>query len=292
MVYIIVQLRKQLENCEEIWRDWSSFKYWKACALSCSFRWKYLPCKWKSCRRPECVYSSSLSGIRTVLRHIMAYFSFFQLTQQLKPADHLQRCRYVKWMIKQQAVDGYFSNKIFSSDEAYFTLCGYVNKQNCRIWVSKNPQVIEERLLHSEKFTVWRALWSECVIVPYFLENYEFTTVTVNSERYVHMITDFFVCYWRICDFNKTVPHATQLGWIWLYCKRRVLATWAPRSCDFTPRYADKPSNLEYLKTNIRQVVTEIPPNMCQKVVENYLKRINASNASRGDHLNAVVFQT
>ena len=63
-----------------------------------------------------------------------------------------------------------------------------------------------------------------------------------------------------------------------------------PRSCDLTPLdiflcgyakdrvYADKPSSLEHLKTNIRQVVAEIPFDMCQKVIENYLKRINACN--------------
>ena len=42
---------------------------------------------------------------------------------------------------------------------------------------------------------------------------------------------------------------------MWGYAKGRI--------------YADKPSILEHLKTNIRQVMTEIPPNMYQKVVEN-----------------------
>ena len=45
--------------------------------------------------------------------------------------------------------------------------------------------------------------------------------------------------------------------------------------------YADKPSTFEYLKTNIRQVTAEIPPNICQKVVENYLKGVKADNNSR-----------
>ena len=48
-------------------------------------------------------------------------------------------------------MDGNFSNKIFFSDVAHFTLGGYVNKQNCRIWDFKNLQVIEERPLHREK---------------------------------------------------------------------------------------------------------------------------------------------
>ena len=56
--------------------------------------------------------------------------------------------------------------------------------------------------------------------------------------------------------------------------------------------YALKPSTLEQLKTNIYQVMAQRPPNMCQKMVENYLKRINACNTSRGGHLNDVVFHT
>ena len=56
-----------------------------------------------------------------------------QLTQQLKPADHSQRRRYVEWVLEEQVVDGNFSNKICFNDEAHFRLDGYGNKQNCRI---------------------------------------------------------------------------------------------------------------------------------------------------------------
>ena len=49
---------------------------------------------------------------------------------------------------------------------------------------------------------------------------------------------------------------------------------------------ADKPSTLELLKSNICQIMAEIPPNICSKVIENYLKRINACSTSRGGHLN------
>ena len=81
-----------------------------------------------------------------------------QLTQQLKAADHSQRRRYVVWVLEQQAVGRNFSNTIFFSDEGHFTLGGYVNKQNSRIWRSKDPQVTQERSLHPEKVTVWCAL--------------------------------------------------------------------------------------------------------------------------------------
>ena len=58
--------------------------------------------------------------------------------QQLKSADHSQRRRYVEWVLEQQAMDDNFSNTIFFTDEAHFTLGGYINKQNCRIWGSSS----------------------------------------------------------------------------------------------------------------------------------------------------------
>ena len=135
------------------------------------------------------------------------------------------------------------------------------------------------------------------MIVPYFFENDEGTTVTVNSERYDHMITDLFCLIlkntsWRIYGFNKMVPHATQLDRIWIYCKTfpgHVISLffWGYAKDRV---YADKPSTLEHLQINIRQVMAELPPNMCQKVIENYLKRINACNTSHGGHVNDVVF--
>lgn len=78
---------------------------------------------------------------------------------------------------------------------------------------------------------------------------------------------------WRICGFNTTVLHATQLLQIWLYWKtflvrvisRRGDINWPPKSCDLTPldvfwartkdrAYADKLLTLEQLKT--RQAMT------------------------------------
>ncbi|GFV92671.1 uncharacterized protein TNCV_1375221 [Trichonephila clavipes] len=52
-----------------------------------------------------------------------------------------------------------------NSDEAHFWLNSYVNKQNCRIWSEANPQVYVETTLHSEKLTVWCALWAGGILL-------------------------------------------------------------------------------------------------------------------------------
>ncbi|GFW42420.1 hypothetical protein TNCV_240171 [Trichonephila clavipes] len=51
------------------------------------------------------------------------------------------------------------------SDEAHFWLNGYVNKQSCPIWSEANPQVYVETPLHSEKLTVWGALWAGGILL-------------------------------------------------------------------------------------------------------------------------------
>ena len=40
----------------------------------------------------------------------------------------------------------------------------FSSAMNCRIWRSKNPQVIVDKSLHPEKVTVWHALWTDVVI--------------------------------------------------------------------------------------------------------------------------------
>ena len=128
------------------------------------------------------------------------------------------------------------------------------------------------------------------MIGSYFLENDDGTIFTVNSERYGHMITDFYCLLlknmtWKICGFNNTVPHAIQLKRIWLRnfsSWRYGLATKIMRFDTIKPFlwgyakhcvYANKPSTLEHLKTNIRQVMADIPPNMCQKIGRLYKRQ-------------------
>ena len=216
------------------------------------------------------------------------YGVFYNLDlHQLKPADHLHRRRCVEWGLEQQAVDGNFSKKISFTDKAYFTLCGYVNKQYCRIWGFENPQVIEERPLYSEKVRVWCVLWRESVIEPYFFENDVGTIVTVNSVHYGHMITDFcFPRFWIIWLGENVVstrrchmPHnSSEYGFIaWDISWPRNFSLWRYQLAitimqfdiirPFFWGYAKDRiyANLEHLKTNIRQVTAETAPNMVKK---------------------------
>lgn len=67
-----------------------------------------------------------------------------------------------------------------------FILEVYVNKQNCRIRGSENPQVVVRKPIHPEKVTIW------CggIIGPSF-QNGGSNNIAVNGVRYREMLTDF-----------------------------------------------------------------------------------------------------
>ena len=79
------------------------------------------------------------------------------------------------------------------SDEAIFSLNSSVNKQNCRYWAPTNPRQLHERPLHSPQVIVWCAISAQGLIGPYFFEGDDGVFVTVNTERYNHMLETFFL---------------------------------------------------------------------------------------------------
>ena len=77
---------------------------------------------------------------------------------------------------------------------------------------------------------------------------------------------------------------------------------WSPRSCDLTPLdfflwgyvkdkvYADAPQSIQELKDKIRTVIDEMKPQMCENVMENFMKRALSCKRSRQGHINDIVF--
>ncbi len=206
--------------------------------------------------------------------------------------------------------------KIIFSDEAHFHLNGYVNKQNCRIWGAENPRVIQERPMHPQRVTVWCGFWAGGVIGPHFFENEAGETVTVNGVRYRDMITNFlwpqldgmdledmwFQQDGATCHTASETMALLQSKFPGRIISRNSEVNWPPRSCDLTPLdyflwgyvkgkvYANNPQTIQELKDNIRGVIREIEPHLCENVIENFDKRMAACKKSRGGHLADIVF--
>lgn len=218
-----------------------------------------------------------------------------QLVQEIKPSDHKKRRDFADFAHEQLAADPEFYRKIWFSDEAHFWLDGYVNKQNCRVWADENPQEIQETQLYPQKLTVWCALSAKGIIGPYIFRNAEGAAVTVNGQRYRQMLNDFFFEKMREFEVDDmwfqqdgaTCHTATEsIDLLKQHFGNKVISRfgpkeWPPRSCDPTPLdyylwgylksivYANKPTTLEQLESNIIRAVNAITTATLEKVAKN-----------------------
>lgn len=260
------------------------------------------------------ISKTTLHRILTKDLHLHPYK--IQLTQELKPRDHARRREFSDWLLGNVAVDADFWTKLIFSDEAHFQLNGFVNKQNCRIWGAENPRVIQEKPMHPPRVTVWCALWAGGVIGPFFFENQAGDAVTVNGERYREMLNNYFfhqinnldlADMWfqqdgATCHTADETLNLLATRFPGRIISNRAEVNWPPRSCDMTPLdfflwgyvkgkvYANNPATIQQLKENIRGVIAEIEPELCRKVMENFVKRVDICQRSRGGHLEDIVF--
>lgn len=267
--------------------------------------------------------SQELNISRTSLRRILhkdlgmkAYK--VQLVQEIKPHDHPMRFRFAEWAEDRLAEDEHFYRKIVFSDEAHFHLAGYVNKQNCRIWGSENPHVIVEQPMHPQRVTVWCGFWSGGIIGPFFFENDEGATVTVNGDRYRAMLNEFLFPkieengmddVWFQQDGATCHTANITIDLLRTVFENRVISrngdvNWPSRSCDLTPLdyylwgavkdkcYVNHPETIEALKQEIEVAIHEIEAQTIENVLKNWVDRMGYCKASRGSYLNDVVFHS
>ncbi|CAK9813904.1 Transposable element Tc3 transposase [Anthophora plagiata] len=267
--------------------------------------------------------SQELNISRTSLRRILhkdlgmnAYK--VQLVQELKPHDHLMRFRFAQWAEDRLIEDEHFYRKIIFSDEAHFHLGGYVNKQNCRIWGSENPHVIVEKPMHPQRVTVWCGFWSGGIIGPFFFENEQGNAVTVSGDRYRAMLSNFLFPkieeddiddIWFQQDGATCHTANVTIDLLRTVFENRIISrnadvNWPPRSCDLTPLdfflwgavkdkcYAKHPETIDDLKHEIEVAIDEIEAQTIENVLKNWTDRMEYCKASRGSHLNDVVFHS
>ena len=173
--------------------------------------------------------------------------------------------RFAKWACDRitEHVD-FGKKKIIFSDEAHFDRGGYVNKQNCCIWVTENPYTYIEKPTEQKRVTVWCGFWSRGII-----EQGEGDTV--NYDCYRALMNEFLFTKIKEEDihiwFQQDVATCYRLQDC-IISRRETDVVWPPRSCDLIPSnyylwgqdqcYADKPETIEALKDNIREAIGEI----------------------------------
>ena len=143
------------------------------------------------------------------------------------------------------------AKKIIFSDEAHFDLGGYVNKQNCRIWGTENPQAYIEQPTHPKQVNVW------CRVERIFVhKNWRvgyWQHLVSTGRRYVPHSRSYTRCF-AAC-FRKS--HYQPQSWCRLATSelRFDIYLWgaAKEKC-----YADKPETIDALKGNIPEAIGEI----------------------------------
>lgn len=198
-------------------------------------------------------------------------------------------------------------NKIYFSDEAMFTVCGRVHKQNCRIWGYEKPTEVREEPLHSPKVNVWCAMSANEIIGPFFFEE-----PTVKSENYLNMLNDYLFPILKQKRGYKSIifqqdgapAHYSLEVRTWLNQKfpgkwigRRGAIEWAPRSPDLTPLdfflwgylkqkvFKTPVKDLTELRQRITEQIQLIEPDTLKSVFLNIEKRLVLIQENNGAHI-------
>ena len=130
--------------------------------------------------------------LRRILRDDLGKFSYhIQTMHKLTKNDKERREAMADVLMEKIEVNKSFLPYLMTSDEAHFTLDGQVNSKNNIYWGESPPVEVNQRPLHSPKVTAWCALWSKGIFGPYFFEENN-ATVTVNKERYLVVLNDFY----------------------------------------------------------------------------------------------------
>lgn len=268
-----------------------------------------------SVRRLSAVTGIKKSTAHKILRTDLRLYPYkIQMVHGLQPKDYQSRLNFVTEVTRVRN----FKNVLFS-DEAHFYLNGVLNKQNCRIWSSENPQSTTETTLHPAKVTVWAGLASWGLVGPFFFEDHRGQALTVNSDRYDRMLTE------KLTPALKNQKGANSRTWFQQdgatchttdrcmgtlkkifgnrIISRRGTINWPPRSPDLSPLdfylwgflkdrvYNNKPSTIAELKSNIISEMEKITTDTLGRVISNFEKRLEQCREKKGGYLDDIIFK-
>lgn len=274
----------------------------------------------RSARRHAISLDISDRSVRRILHNDLHYHPYkIQLVHALNNGDHATRLAFSNRMLDMMNDNPDLVNNLWMSDEAHFHLSGFVNKQNFRYWAPENPQRIHEKPLHSVKVTVWCAISSRAILGPYFFEDENGRSVTVNTLRYVNMLENFLQpqlarnpVYENMFFQQDGATCHTSRGSITVLRRlfpNHVISkngdiSWPARSpdlsaCDYflwgylksRVFQSPPPQNCRELKERIREEIIRIDAATLTNVMNNFRPRLLECVEQNGGHLRDVIFK-
>ena len=171
--------------------------------------------------------------------------------------------------------------------------------------------------MHPQGVTNWCGFWYGGIIGPFFFENEQVSSVTVNDKRYRAMLNEFLFpkieeVAWKTVGFNKTghLQYSQRNNRSLAHHFRKsnnhlkFWCQWPPRSSDLTQLdyflwgavedkyYANHPETIKALKHGIQVAIHGIEAQTIENVLKNCVDRVRYCKASRGSHSNDVVFHS
>jgi hypothetical protein len=204
------------------------------------------------------------------------------VVHELLPRDFPARIRYCQWFLNHLNNNNTLDLTFFS-DESWFHLSGYGNKQNMRIWSSMNPHEFIQSPLHPQKIGVWLTVSRRRIFGPVFFEG------TINVARYRNNLLELFfqnlhddeLLHGYFQQDNATA-HKTRetMARMHEFYDDRVIQ-FPPRSPDLTildffifpylknTIFKNNPHNLEELQEAISNACNAITVQMLENAFEN-----------------------
>ena len=150
----------------------------------------------KSIRRLSAETNLHRSSVQRIPRQDIHAFPYkIQSESFLTDEQKGKRLHFANWFAEKLEEDADFPKKLHMTDACHAHLSGMVNKQNFRYWGTDNPGNASTEMVPRSvlKVTVWVAVGWYGIIGPYFFEDDQGRTSTVNQENYREMIQNFYL---------------------------------------------------------------------------------------------------
>uniref|UniRef100_A0A8C4Q1D4 Uncharacterized protein n=1 Tax=Eptatretus burgeri TaxID=7764 RepID=A0A8C4Q1D4_EPTBU len=131
---------------------------------------------------------------RILCQDIHAFPYKIQMETVLTDQQKCKQLDFANWFSGKLEEDADFLKKLHMTEECHAHLSGEVNKQNFRYWGTENPGNASTELMPRSvlKVTMWVSVGWYGIIGPYFFEDDQGHTCTVNQRNYREMIQEFY----------------------------------------------------------------------------------------------------
>ena len=106
--------------------------------------------------------------------------------------DKAARVAVCEMLQQKMEANSNWIHNVWFSDDTHFHINGAVNSHNNIFWGSQRPDEVEETSLKGRKVTAFVTVSYRGVFGPYWFEDKNGKTVTINQERYRLIVNTFY----------------------------------------------------------------------------------------------------